>query len=563
MEGLVKNGIGQFISRNNIDWSNKFPFLLNALESLPISSAIFDGEIVALDLKGKSDFQALQNSIKSKDDHHLRYYIFDILYLNGKDLRDLPLRERKKILLEVVKKSSKYIFISEHLTEGGEDFYKLSCEHELEGIISKLIDSPYQSGRSDLWVKVKCSLRQEFVIGGWTKPQGGRSGLGALLLGVFEDGKLRYVGRVGTGLNTKTLKSIRNDLEKIEISESPFDEKSPKGKDTHWVSPFMICEVSFGSWTSDGILRTPVFKGMREDKPGKDIQMEKVRDISSPEKIIFKKEKITKQDVSYFYKEIADVMLPYLKNRPLSLVRCPNGTDGTCFYQKHISGKVPSSFKTFPILEDKGDGPYLSIHSSQGLQDLVQLNAFEIHSWNSHKDSYLLPDQIVMDLDPGDGVSWREVVEAAFELKELLENLDLKSFVKLTGGKGLHLHIPIAPLYDWNQIKSFARSLALELVSRKPQKYTANIAKKLRKKKIFIDYLRNGYGATAVVPYSLRAAPSSAVALPVDWRELRRIKGPQEFSLFKALKKIKSRKRDPWEGMLKLKQKISILNPIQ
>ena len=302
---------------------------------------------------------------------------------------------------------------------------------------------------------------------------------------------------------------------------------------------------------------------MEKAKKTKKKHLSLMKEISSPEKILFKSEKITKKVVADFYQSIAHVMLPYLADRPLSLVRCPNGSEGTCFFQKHISGKVPTSFQTFSIKEDKGEGIYFSINSKEGLQELVQLNAFELHAWNCHRSNYLRPDQIVMDFDPGPDVPWNDVVNAAFELKDMLDELELKSFVKLTGGKGLHLHIPVAPIYDWDQIKSFTQSLALELVARNPEKYTANMSKKKRKGKIFVDYLRNGYGATSVVPYSLRAKELSAVALPLDWRELRRIKGPQDYTLHKAWKKIKARKKDPWEGMLRLKQKISILKPIE
>lgn len=575
MQGHLKNGIGTFFTRTGLNWSNNYPHLLNAMEQLDVKNAVFDGEIVALDEKGRTNFQMLQNSFKKKNDTQLRYYIFDILYLNGRDLMSLPLIERKEILKRTLAGCPESIIYSDHITEQGEDFYKASCEHQLEGIISKLADSPYHSGRNDLWVKTKCTTRQEFVIGGWTEPQGGRTGIGALLLGIYENKKLRYAGRVGTGFNTQTLKDLKKELSTLEQEESPFDVNSPKGKGIHWIEPGKVCEVSFGNWTDEGILRTPVFLGMREDKPAKDIHMEKakktkpkkkhlsaVREISSPEKILFKKEKITKQQVSDFYMAIAKEMLPYLEDRPLSLVRCPNGSEGTCFFQKHFTGSVPDSFHTFPVKEDKGQGIYLAIDSAAGLQELVQLNAFEIHAWNCHKDNYLRPDQIVMDFDPGPGVPWSEVVDAAFELKELLEDLNLESFVKLTGGKGIHVHIPVAPLYDWDQIKSFSQTLALELVSRNPSKYTSNMSKKLRKNRIFVDYLRNGYGATAVVPYSLRAKPLSAIALPLEWTELRRVKSPQDFTMDKALKKIKSRKRDPWAGMLKLKQKITILNPI-
>lgn len=563
MQAHLKNGIGQFFTRNALDWSNTFPHLLNALEQISAHNVIFDGEVVALDQAGKTHFQMLQNSLKSKNDNNLRYYIFDILYLDGKDLRDLPLLERKQILKETLKSAPEHILYSEHILEDGHEFYKLSCEHQLEGIVSKLADSPYRSGRNDLWAKTKCSSRQEFIIGGWTDPQGGRTGIGALLLGINEGKKLRYAGRVGTGFSTETLRAIKKELSTLETEESPFSINSPKGKDIHWVRPVKICEVSFGNWTDEGILRTPVFKRMREDKRPKEIHMERAKEISSPDKIIFKKEKITKKDVSEFYQAIAKEMLPYLKDRPLSLVRCPNGSEGTCFFQKHFTGTIPDSFHTFPVKEEKGQGIYVSIDSAAGLQEFVQLNAFEIHAWNCDKDDYMHPNQIVMDFDPGPDVPWKDVVDAAFELKEMLEDLDLESFVKLTGGKGIHVHIPIAPLYDWDQVKSFTQGLALELVSRNPSRYIANMSKKLRKNKIFVDYLRNGYGATAVVPYSLRAKPLSAIALPLEWTELRRVKSPQEFTMNKALKKIKSRKRDPWEGMLKLRQKIAILQPLK
>lgn len=577
IQAHLKNGIGNFWSRNALDWSNSFPHLLHNMEKLPVTNAIFDGEVVALDEDGRSHFQGLQNSLKSKKDTGLMYYIFDIMYLDGNDLRSLPLMERKKILKDVLKGSPKNIVYSEHFETDPKDFFQVSCEHQLEGIVCKDADSPYHSGRSDLWVKVKCTARQEFVIGGWTNPQGGRTDVGALLLGVYEEGKLRYAGRVGTGFDRKTLQYLKKILKPLAQTKTPFEINSPKGKnaDTNWVEPIKVCEVSFTQWTNEGILRHPVFLGLREDKPAEGIGMEKAKktkvskkkakekfSLSSPDKIIFKKERKTKQDVATFYSAIAPEMLPYLKDRPLSLVRCPSGSEGSCFFQKHFTGKIPDSFHTFPVEEESGSGTYLSIDSPEALFELVQLNAFEIHAWNSDKDDYMSPNQIVMDFDPGPGVPWSEVIDAAFELKDLLDDLDLQSFVKLTGGKGLHVHIPIMPLYDWDQIKSFSQSLALELVSRNPKKYVANMSKKLRVKKIFVDYLRNGYGATAVVPYSLRARPLSAVALPIEWTELKKIKDPQEFTMDKALKKIKSRKRDPWEGMLKLRQRINILKPI-
>ena len=570
MQAHLKNGIANLFTRSSLNWSNKFPHILNGIETLEAKNAIFDGEIVALDEEGKTHFQKLQNSIKSKDDKNLRYYIFDLLYLNGRDLRPLPLIERKKLLKDLLQGSDEHLIFSEHITEDGEAFFEVSCEHKLEGVISKIADSPYTSGRTDLWVKTKCTNRQEFVIGGWTDPKGGRTGIGALLLGIYEKKKLRYAGKVGTGFNQATLKSIKKELSAIEEEESPFHENSPKERGIHWVKPIKVCEVSFSQWTNEGVLRTPVFHGMREDKPSKEIHMEKakkhltlLKEISSPEKVLFKKDHKTKEDVAVFYQKMAKEMLPYMENRPLSLVRCPNGSSGHCFFQKHFTGKVPDAFHTFEIKEEKGKGTYISIDSPAGLQELTQLNAYEIHAWNADKDDYMKPNQIVMDFDPGPGVQWKEVVEAALELRDLLDDLELESFVKVTGGKGLHVHIPIAPIYSWDQVKSFAQTLALEMVSRHPEKYVANMSKKLRSKKIFIDYLRNGYGATAVVPYSLRSKEVSSVALPVEWTELKRIKSSDQFTMDKALKKIQTRKRDPWQGMNKLKQKINILKEIR
>jgi bifunctional non-homologous end joining protein LigD len=363
---------------------------------------------------------------------------------------------------------------------------------------------------------------------------------------------------VGTGLNQKNLNEIWQQLKDITSESSPFDLNSPTEKEIQWVLPQKVAEVSFSMWTNDKILRTPVFVALRQDKPAKEIQMENARHlkgVTSPDKIIFKKEKITKKEVSGFYHRICHEMLPYLQDRPLSLVRCPNGSDGTCFFQKHILDQAPKAFHPIEIDKEK----YFSINSPEGLQELVQLNAFEIHSWNSHADKVERPDQFVIDFDPGPGVPWKEVIKAAFELKEMLSDLELKSFVKLTGGKGIHVHVPIARLYKWDEIKAFSQALAFELVHRNPKKYVATMSKKLRNKKIFVDYLRNGRGATAVVPYSLRARETSAVALPLEWNELKRVKNPKFYTIKRALAKIKSRKRDPWEGFSNLHQRISIL----
>ena len=563
IQAHLKNKLAHLYTRRCLDWSNSFPHILESVAKISAHDAIFDGEIVALDHEGHSHFQRLQNSLTLKRDQHLLFYVFDLLYLNGKDLRALPLVNRKEILKKILDQSPENIIYSEHLTEEGESFYKLSCEHQLEGIVAKSGESSYRSGRNDAWVKIKCGLRQEFVIGGFTNPKGTRAGFGALLLGVYENEKLKYVGKVGTGFNDQSLRELKKVFSKLERKTSPFEVRPPQETGIHWLKPIKIAEVRFSNWTDEGLLRTPTFIGMREDKPAEDIHMElsETKEVSSPDKILFKKERITKKDVSKFYQEIGVLMLPYLKDRPLSLVRCPEGTGGACFFQKHISGNIPKAFQTFPISDEKGEGIYISINTTQGLQELVQLNAFELHAWNCHRQSIMRPDQIVFDLDPGPGVPWREVARAAIELRDLLEDLNLKSFVKLTGGKGLHVHVPIAPLYDWNQVKDFSHVIALKMVKNNPIKYTATMSKKLRGGKIFIDYLRNSFGATAVVPYSLRAKSLSTVALPVAWNELNKMNNPH-ISLNKALVKIRRRKSDPWAGMFKLKQKIEILRQL-
>ncbi len=558
----------QLFTRNGHDWKKKFPTIAEEFHSLEVTDAIVDGELVSLDEKGRTNFQDLQNSLKGGDDHNLIFYGFDLLYLNGKDLRAEPLVERKALLRTILRGKEPLIRYSQDIESSGKKFFQVSCEHELEGIVSKDLRSTYHSGRGSSWVKVKCQNRQEFVIGGWTEPKGGRSSLGALLVGYWEGNEFKYAGKVGTGFSQKLLRELKDILSPLETEENPFDHKFSSKKDIHFVEPQKICEVKFANWTKEKILRAPVFIALRSDKKPKDIHRDipqevpvtnNLKLISSPEKVLFKGDGVTKLDVAKYYETMAPHMLPYMEDRPLSLVRCPNGASKGCFYQKHFTGKNPESFHTFPVKEDSGEGIYVSVNSKEGILNLIQLNAFEIHAWNSRQDDYLHADQIIFDLDPGPGVAWKSVIDGAFEVKELLEDLDLKSFVKLTGGKGLHVHVPIDPRYDWDQVKSFALTIAKELASRNPKKYVTNMSKSKRKGKIFIDYLRNGHGATAVVPYSLRAKDKSYVALPVEWTELKRIKSPQQYDLKKALAKVKRRKRDPWEKMLGLSQRIFIL----
>jgi bifunctional non-homologous end joining protein LigD len=598
LQAHIKGGVVSLFTRNGHDWTEKFPHIANALKDLDVSDAIIDGEAVVLDKDGKSNFQLLQNSLSAGTDNTIRLFLFDLMYLNGEDLREKKLEVRKELLHDLIPKLHSYVKYSDHVKQKGDEFFKLSCKYELEGIVSKEADSSYVSGRGRLWIKAKCSKRQEFIIGGFTEGKGGRTGvMGALLLGVHDKGKLRYVGKVGTGFNEATLRDMKKKLSHIYQAECPFDLNAPKGKDVHWVEPEMIVEINFSNWTNEKILRNPVFLGIRTDKKPKNITIEKETPVefvehgskkkkastlkkkipktiesedeiegeedvtlSHPDKILFRTEKITKEQIAKYYAEVSDYMIPAMGNRPLSLVRCPNGSEKQCFFQKHPTmGKVPPHLTGFKVKEKNKTETYLALNSYQGLKQLTQLNSFEIHTWNTHFQNLMNPDQIVMDFDPDPDVSFKEVVKAAFTLKKILDKLKLKSFVKLSGGKGIHVHVPFDPDYTWDEVKSFSKALANQMEATEPDKYLSNMSKKLRKGKIFIDYLRNGFGSTAVAPYSLRSRKISAVALPLEWSELTKIKSSDQFTLKKALDKIRKRKKDPWKGIDKVKQKISIL----
>ncbi|WP_374077179.1 DNA ligase D [Bdellovibrio bacteriovorus] len=582
-----ENGKVTLYTRGGLDWTKRYPAIAKALHELPVKNAIIDGEIVWLDKDGRTDFQKLQNALKENDMSRLVYYVFDLLFLDGEDHRDLPLHERKHQLEKIVHLlKHPLIRYSDHIEGHAEALFKAACSYNLEGLISKDRESPYTSARSGSWVKTKCKMHQEFIIGGYAEGQGSRAGFGALLLGVYDGDKLKYIGRSGTGFTEKSAVEVLRKLKKLESKKSPFQLKEPKGKGLHWVKPELVADITFANWTADEQLRTAVFHGLREDKPAEEIHIEKpkpikafggskkkskiakvpqeipeLRSLSNPTKVLYKKEGITKIEVARYYQDIAPFILPHISDRPLALLRCPEGTTKNCFFQKHISGKIPVDIIPVTIREKSGPKSYLTIDSKEGLLSLSQMRAFELHAWGCHSDNIEHPDQIVLDLDPGPGVTWLSVVDAALEIRKILEDIDLKSFVKVTGGKGLHVHVPVAPLYSWDQIKSFAKTIGHEMVARHPGQYVVTMSKQHRGKKIFIDYFRNGRGATAVVPYSLRAKDISAVAMPVAWEDLKKIKSPDIFTLKNAYEHLKTRKVDPWRDFFKKEQRISILKP--
>ncbi|MDG0816697.1 DNA ligase D [Bdellovibrio svalbardensis] len=568
MQAHINRGKAVLLTRTGLDWSNRFPSLIESLKSLSVDEAVLDGEVVWLDSTGRSDFQLLQNALKSQQTAPLIYYAFDLLSYSTQDTRDLELSERKKRLKMILKKAAKNIRYSEELRGSGQELLKIACQHKLEGIVSKNIESTYVSNRNPNWIKTKCTHQQEFVIGGYTKGSGARSSLGALLLGVYKKNQLHYVGKVGTGFTQKSLLEVLKTLAPLEQRKSPFQKKSPHEHRVHWLKPLWSAEIIFANWTHDGHLRAPVFNGLREDKPTKEITVEEPLSakelesvtITNPDKILFPKEKITKLEVANYYHKISKEILPYLRNRPLSLLRCPEGVLKSCFFQKHIPTPLPATLREIPIAEKSGVKNYIGLQNPLGLTTLVQMGAFEIHCWNSVAESVENPDQIVIDFDPGPHVPWHQVVEAAFDLKKMLEQLKIKSFVKLSGGKGLHVHIPVRPVYSWEQIKAFSAALAKELEISRPDRYIFKMTKNLRAKKIFIDYFRNTRGATAVAPYSLRARPQSAVAMPLEWSQLKKTTSADEFSLTRALAYLAKRKKDPWSEFQNSHQRIKILD---
>jgi bifunctional non-homologous end joining protein LigD len=580
----IEDGECRFLTRRGLDWTDKFGALAHALDIE--GPAALDGEIVVLDAKGVSDFGALQAALSAHKAEALVFFAFDLLHLDGEDLRQLPLTERKERLKALVERSraqgGKLIY-SEHFKADGPQFHENACHLALEGVVSKRADAPYRSGRSDAWLKTKCRQRQEVVIGGFTERRSGPGHIGALLVGVRDGGALRYAGRVGTGFNTALAKTIRPDLDKRKINKSPFEGNVPRIAGVTWVKPDLVCEVEFHGWTRDGVLRQASFEGMRMDKPAKDVVRERAMPtgkvarksakaaaatrasaapslygvkITHPDRVIYKSQGLSKLDLVNYYAAMADRILPHVAGRPLSVVRCPGGADAKCFYQKHPAEGMSEAIDTVRVRGKTETENYIVIHDATGLIELVQFGSLEFHPWGSRADNLERPDRLIFDLDPDPSVGWKDVVSAAEETRDLLEELGLKSFVKTTGGKGLHVVVPIAPGPKWPEVKTLCKLVADTLATRAPTKYTTNMSKKQRKGRIFVDYLRNERGSTAVATYTTRARDGAPVATPITWKELAAGIRPADFNVKTIPDRLKRLKKDPWEGFFKLRQKI-------
>ena len=537
-------------TRNGHDWSAKLPHLVEAFRALPAKWAWVDGEIVMLDREGIPNFQSLQNAFDNERTQDIVFYAFDLPFIGGRDLRQEPLVVRRALLKQLMDTAEDdHLRFSEALDAAPSDLVATACKMGLEGIMAKRLASPYVSRRSDTWVKVKCARRQEFAIVGYTAPKGSRAGLGALLLAVTEqDGSLRYAGKVGTGFDDESLVSLQKRLAAIETDKKSVT-NAPAAGGVRWVKPELIAEVSFGEWTSGGHIRHSVFRGLRQDKPVKAISREKAVPVeevegeagaakparkaapaakagrgkggklTNPDRVIDPSTKLTKLDLARYYGLIAPLMLEHLKGRPVSFLRAPAGIQGEFFFQKHLEAAMPG-VKPLPAKLDPDHPPLLEVPSEEAIMSAVQMNVVEFHTWNAVKTSINKPDRMLFDLDPGEGVQWTSMQQAANMVRVLLQEIGLQAWLKTSGGKGLHVVVPLRKQYDWDTVKRFSQVIVQHLARTLPQLFVAKSGPKNRVGKIFADYLRNGFGATTVCAWSARARAGLGVSVPVTWDEL-------------------------------------------
>ena len=592
--GKVKARSTALLTRTGLDWTARMPNLADAAAKLDVESCILDGEVVVLDQEGRANFSDLQAAFQKPRQDSLIYFAFDLLHLNGHNLRKLPLLKRKAILSELLSgvEPGSPIRLNEHIEGRGCEVFAKACELGAEGVISKLASAPYTSGRVNTWLKLKCGLQQEFVIGGFTAQEKGGRGIGALLVGYDDGGKLRYAGRCGTGFSEQTHRALRDRLEALtqkhpEFVKLPADAR----RKVVWVKPLLVAQISFSAWTRDELIRQASFKGIRDDKPPSEVTRElataqerrtqkpagQVKHAASredrnkmsgealngfrithPQRIVDQESGATKLNVAEYYFAIAKHILPHISERPLSVVRCPEGIGHPCFFQKHTGHGLPDGISSVSIANRKtrNHEQFLTVNTVEGLLGLVQLGVLEIHPWGSTNDSIETPDRIIFDLDPDEAVPWATLASAALELRAHLRRLKLTCFLKSTGGKGLHVVVPIQPEYGWPVIKQFAHSVVLQMEKSKPGLYITRMTKAARAKKIYLDYLRNDREATAIAAFSTRGRPKIPIALPLDWKELQASSAPR-FYLLDFARWKKRLDRDPWKAMTLATQRLT------
>jgi bifunctional non-homologous end joining protein LigD len=566
----LRGGNARLRSRNGQDWTARFPEIARALENLGLEQAWIDGEVVALDRHGRSDFAALQRALKTRETATLRLLAFDLPALAGVDLSQVPLLARKRLLERLLAGAgSAALAYSRHLVGHGERVFAASLRQGVEGIVSKRVDGPYAPGRGADWAKVKHEDGDEFVVVGHTRASGRRGGVGSLLLARREEGGLRYAGRVGTGFDRSALETLATRVRALR-SASPTialpASASALAPRVQWLRPELVAEVAYRGWGKEGLLRQPAFKRLREDKDARELLADPTGEpgmetrITHPERIVFAATKghaaVSKGEVADYYRGVARWMLPELARRPLSLVRCPDGSTGECFFQKHHSASFGKAVKAIALAQKDGVHDYLYVEDLDGLLALVQFNALEFHPWGSRVDAPEKPDRLVFDLDPDEAVGWKAVVAAAREVRARLRERGLESFVRQTGGKGLHVVAPIRAQAGWDAAKAFCESVADAMAAEHPERYVATMSKARREGRIFVDWLRNARGSTSVTSWSLRSRPGAPVAMPLRWEELGKVEGPGAFDLARALRRAASLRKDPWDGIDAMDQRL-------
>jgi bifunctional non-homologous end joining protein LigD len=624
MLARLERGHVRLISRNDKDWTTRFQPVADAVAALPLESALLDGELVALNAAGRSDFQTLQNALQNGARVPLVYTVFDLPYCAGYDLSRTPLHARKTLLERILADARDSLRYSAHLVGRGAEVFRQACALGVEGIVSKRADSFYEQRRTRTWVKHKCLRRQEFVIGGWTDPGGARAALGALLLGYYADRELHFCGRVGTGFDDATLRQLHATLRPLAQRDPPFAQ-APTGaaaRGVHWVAPKLVAEVSFTEWTSDGILRHPVFHGLRSDKAPRDVRREQpepappaaaspptmarstppstakrsprrtattgksttaavarrlphasdavaspsprrsaaaenatiagVR-LTHPDRVLYPEQGLTKRDLAEYAVAIADELLPHVVGRPLSVVRCPHGRQAQCFFQKHVAELKRFAIAGIDVSPDSAGDAYIAIRDLPGLVTLVQFGVLELHPWGARGDKLDRPDRLVFDLDPGPRVAWPAVLATARRVHEILVGVGLQSFVKTTGGKGLHVVAPLDRRTTWDTLHAFTERLAESMAASWPGEYVTNQSKAKRTGRILLDFRRNTRGATAVAAYSPRAREGATVATPLRWDELTPQLAPADFNLATVPARVRTGP-PAWPGFLDLRQ---------
>jgi len=539
----IGGGEGRAYTRSGLDWSDRFAKLIAEALELDVESALLDGEAVMRLPDGRTSFQALQAALKGNPDS-IDYFAFDLLELNGRDLTSRPLIERKEKLVELIGDGRPHIHYSDHIVGNGEKLLNSFCEAGLEGVISKRIDARYSGSRSGSWMKTKCIRRQEFVIVGWT-PSDKQRGFRSLLLGVNEDGKLRYAGKAGTGFTADEIERLLEIMTPLQRKEPTVKAPRAAVRGAHWIEPKLVAEIAYTEMTEEGVLRHPSYLGLREDKKPEAVVLEtespvdlattpatsNVR-ISNRDRVIFPEGKLTKGQLADYYEMVAPIMLPWVGSRPISLVRCPQGRAKKCFFQKHDAGSFGEAVKQIGIREKDGhEEPYLFIDTAAGLLTCVQMGTIEFHGWGARIEDVEKADRLVFDLDPDEGLDFKDVVSAAFHVRDTLARMGLTTFPMVTGGKGVHVIAPLTPSAEWPQVKDFAHRFALALAQAEPERFTAALAKAQRTGRIFIDYLRNQRGATAVMPYSARTREFAPIAVPLSWEELRDLDKPSHWHI--------------------------------